>query len=170
MIKSFQHCPTCTSELRADKEGYLACTNPDCKFIFYNNPTPVVAAIVEYGKDQLLIAHNTLWPPKWFGLITGFVEAFENPDDTVVREVREELGLDAEIKEFVGHYTFKRMNQLIIAYHLEAEGEITLNEELDDYRIIPFHKAKTWPAGTGLALRDFLRKRGYEPEEISFSS
>jgi len=117
----------------------------------------------------LVIAHNTLWPPKWFGLITGFVEEFENPDYTVVREVKEELGLDAEIKEFVGHYTFKRMNQLIIAYHVYATGEIVLNEELDDYRIIPFEKAKTWPAGTGKALKDFLEKRGYQPEEINFS-
>ncbi len=169
MSKAYQHCPTCTAILETDKNGYLACSNHECKFVFYHNPTPVVAAIVEYGKDQLVIAHNTLWPPKWFGLITGFVEEFENPDDTVVREVKEELGLDGVVKEFVGHYTFKRMNQLIIAYHVEATGTITLNEELDDYRIVPFDKAKTWPAGTGLALRDFLRKRGYDPQELRFS-
>ena len=60
------------------------------------------------------------------------------------------------------------MNQLIMAYHVIAEGDIVLNEELDDYRIIPFEKVKTWPAGTGKALKEFLEKRGYQPEEFSF--
>jgi len=164
----YKHCPTCTSPLRIDALGYLECSSHSCKYIFYNNPTPVVAVIVEYGKNQVVLAHNKMWPPKFFGLITGFVEEYENPDFTVIREVKEELNLDAEIKEFVGHYTFKRMNQLIIAYHVEAIGEITLNDELDDYRIIPFEKVKTWPAGTGKALKYFLERKGYEPEEFSF--
>ncbi|MEE9374290.1 MAG: NUDIX hydrolase [Saprospiraceae bacterium] len=169
MNKAYKYCPVCTCELIKDKDEYQACCNADCTFVFYNNPTPVVAAIVEYEKNQVIIAHNVLWPPKWYGLITGFVEEYENPDDTVLREVKEELGLDGVLKEFVGHYTFNKMNQLIIAYHVEAAGEIMLNEELDHYKIIPFDKAKTWPSGTGLALRDFLRKKGYDPEEISFS-
>ena len=96
------------------------------------------------------------------------MEEYENPDHTVIREVKEELNLNSTIKEFVGHYTFKRMNQLIMAYHVIAEGDIVLNEELDDYRIIPFEKVKTWPAGTGKALKEFLEKRGYQPEEFSF--
>lgn len=163
----YKHCPTCTSPLKINAEGYLECYSSSCKYIFYNNPTPVVAAIVEYKKNHVVLAHNVLWPPKWFGLITGFVEEYENPNDTVVREVKEELGLDAEIIEHVGHYTFKRMNQLIIAYHLKAEGEIILNDELDDYRIVPFDKVKTWPAGTGKALKEFLESKGYQPEVLN---
>ena len=51
---------------------------------------------------------------------------------------------------------------------LMAESGV-LNEELDDYRIVPFEKVKTWPGGTGRALGDFLREKGYDPAEISFS-
>ena len=71
---------------------------------------------------------------------------------------------------FIGHYVFKRMNQLIIAFHVRAQGEIILEDEIDDCRIIPFDKVRYWPAGTGYALRDFLQGRGYEPEMISFTS
>lgn len=168
MNNVYKNCPTCTSPLRIDSNGYLECSSSTCNYVFYNNPTPVVAAIVEYGKNHVVLAHNTAWPLKFFGLITGFVEEYENPDHTVIREVKEELNLNSTIKEFVGHYTFKRMNQLIMAYHVIAEGDIVLNEELDDYRIIPFEKVKTWPAGTGKALKEFLEKRGYQPEEFSF--
>ena len=56
------------------------------------------------------------------------------------------------------------MNQVIIAYHVAASGVITLNEELVDYRRIEPAKCRAWKAGTGLALRDWLRGRGFEPE------
>jgi len=56
MSKQYQFCPTCTSKLELDPQGYLKCTSDNCKYIFYNNPTPVVAAIVEYGENQLVIA------------------------------------------------------------------------------------------------------------------
>ena len=37
-------------------------------------------------------------------------------------QVKEELGLDAELVELVGVYDFARMNQIIIAYHVYAYG------------------------------------------------
>ena len=164
----YTYCPVCRSELHPEDQGYLSCSSDHCQFIYYDNPTPVVAAIVEYRPGQILLAHNKLWPPKWYGLITGFVEKNELPEHTVIREVKEELNLEGTIKSFIGHYGFKRMNQLIMAYHISAHGEVVLNEELDDYKIIPFEKIKCWPAGTGLALRDFLEARGYHPEMLSF--
>ena len=58
------------------------------------------------------------------------------------------------------------MNQVIIAYHVTAAGTISLNEELDDYKHVPFERCRVWPGGTGLALRDWLRTRGHEPESF----
>jgi len=165
----FKHCPVCTSSMSLGKLGYNYCTN--CDYVQYQNPTPVVAAIVEYGVDQVIVAHNRAWPPGWFGLITGFLEKHEHPDECVVREVKEELGLDVSLESFIGHYSFKRMNQIIIAYHVKADAaqDIILEDELDDYKIVPFSKAKYWPAGTGYALKDFLNSRGFEPELKPFS-
>lgn len=167
--KVYQYCPTCKSDINKNEEGYLACTSNSCNFIFYDNPTPVVAAIVEYGEEQVLLAHNVAWPPQWYALITGFLEKNEIPEEAVVREVKEELGLDGELMEFVGHYGFTRMNQIIMVYHVKATGEITLNEELDDYKLVPFDQVKTWPAGTGRGLKHFLERKGYEVEEVPFS-
>lgn len=101
-------------------QNYNTCSSDSCSFVQYENPTPVVAAVVEYGEQQVVLGHNKMWPQGWYGLITGFVEKYEDPSYTVVREVKEEIGLDSEIVDFIGHYTFKRMNQLIIAYHLSC--------------------------------------------------
>ena len=60
-------------------------------------------------------------------------------------------------------YEFIRRNEVLIAYHVEAEGTVTLGEELSDWKAVPLERCKVWPFGTGLALRDWLRIRGVEP-------
>lgn len=145
------------------------CLEDTCDFVLYENPTPVVAAVIEYRDGNVLLAHNSKWPPKIFALVTGFLEKHEHPDEAVLREVKEEVGLDGEIRGFLGHYAFKKMNQLIIAYHIYADGEVELNDpEIDEVKIIPFEKVRTWPTGTGKALKKFLESKGFTPEVVAF--
>src|SRR4051795_10072887 len=92
-------CPSCAAPLRPKKvEGRvrLACGSEGCEYVFYDNPTPVVAALVEHGGTVLLV-RNKEWPEKGYGLVTGFLEKDESPEDGVLREVREELGLRGEV-------------------------------------------------------------------------
>jgi NAD+ diphosphatase len=124
-----------------------------------------VAAIVEHD-GCVVLARNRAWPATWYGLITGFLERGEAPAQGALREVKEELGLDAQQANLVGVYAFERMNQVIIAFHVPATGTIVLNEELVDYRRVPPAKCRVWPFGTGDALRDWLRSRGFEPPVI----
>jgi len=143
----------------------LACTASECSYVHWDNPTPVVAAIVEHidedGVGKIILAHNVTWPASWYALITGFLEKDESPEAGVVREVKEELDLDAEIVSYVGHYPFPQANQLILAWHVRASGVITLNEELDDYKSLLPEDVVPWPFGTGDAVRDWLASQGY---------
>ena len=131
-----------------------------CGWTHWNNPTPVLAAIVECtDRDgRLLLARNAAWSGRMFALITGFMEAGESPDEGVAREVVEETGLEVESAALVGVYEFRRMNQVIIAYHVRAHGDVRLSPELAEYRL--FHPAdvRCWKAGTGLALADWLSR------------
>lgn len=166
----YSFCPNCKYKLVSTELGYQACSSETCSFVFYNNPTPVVGAIVEYGQNKLLLGHNKAWPPKWYGLITGFLEKNEHPNDCIIREIKEEIGLEGEVVSFVGHYMFHKMNQLIIIFHVKCTGNLLLDEEIDDVKIIPFDKVRTWPTGTGEGLRDFLISKGYNPEEMNFAN
>lgn len=125
----------------------------------YDNPLPVVAAIVEHEGD-IILGRNTAWPASWYGLITGFLEKEESPEAGILREVEEELGLSGEIRELVGVYDFQKRNQLIVAYHVAAHGEIELGDELADIKRIQPEKLEPWPFGTGLAVKDWLHKKG----------
>ena len=101
-----------------------------------------------------------------FALITGFMEAGETPQHGIAREVMEETGLSVEAPSLVGVYDFQRMNQIIIAYHAQAHGEVKLSPELAEYRLFAPEDVRCWAAGTGHALADWLRSRGHEPRFI----
>ncbi|MCV6613689.1 MAG: NUDIX domain-containing protein [Cellvibrionaceae bacterium] len=135
-----------------------ACADLECGFVHYDNPVPVVAAIVERA-GQVVLAHNVQWPEGIFSVITGFLERGEDPAEGVLREVEEELGLIGFDPALIGVYPFARMNQVIIAYHVKAAGEIKLNHELDAIKLVDLDKLQGWDFGTGLAVRDFVAKR-----------
>lgn len=162
-MPKFQFCPVCSHSLEvqwSDNQDRLVCTNPVCNFVHYDNPTPVVAALIEH-EGQLLLARAVNWPPDWFGLITGFLEKNEHPAEAVLREVKEETNLDGKLVEFIGLYTFKQMNQIIMAYHIQTEGKVTLNEELAEYKLVPPAQVEPWAFGTGKAVADWLSKNGH---------
>ncbi|TAE28136.1 MAG: NUDIX domain-containing protein [Cytophagales bacterium] len=157
-------CPNCASPLvkgEASGRERLICSK-NCGYIFYNNPLPVVGAIVEYDNDTVVLTQNIGWPADWFGIVTGFLEKGEEPAEAVLREINEELGLEqAEIVEFLGIYTFYQRNEIIFTYHVRATGEITMDEtELQAIKIVPISKLRPWPFGTGPAVKQWLEKRG----------
>ncbi|RJS93771.1 NUDIX domain-containing protein [Salinisphaera sp. Q1T1-3] len=162
-----RYCPVCATPLMTKRLSGIdrrVCGDPGCGFVFWDNPIPVVAGIVEH-EGQLVFARNVRWPKGMYGVVTGFLEPREEPRDAVVREVAEELGLAAEITEFIGVYGFARKNQILLAYHLVGHGEITLPDgELAEYFHVDKACAQYWPGGTGLAVRDWLQRQGFDPQ------
>ncbi len=129
-------CPECGNKLYTkviDGASRQVCENSDCSFVYWNNPIPVVAALVQY-KDKYILARNTAWPKGVFSGITGYLEQGESPEQAVVREVKEELNLEGKVTRFLGHFNFKEKNQLIIAFEVHATGELHTNHELAEIK------------------------------------
>ncbi|MBQ0958968.1 NUDIX domain-containing protein [Ideonella sp. 4Y11] len=170
MSEGWRFCPQCAAPLAlrvADEDGgpkeRLRCTA--CDFTHWNNPTPVLAAVVECtDRDgRILLARNAAWSGRMFALITGFMEAGETAEAGIAREVAEETALTVDRVELIGVWDFQRMNQVIIAFHVQARGEIQLSPELAEYKLFAPADVVCWPAGTGHAMAQFLRSRGLEP-------
>ena len=173
MIQTFTYCPACATPLQllsvvedGGPKARMRC--PACAWTHWNNPTPVLAAVIELADQggQVLLARNAAWPGKMFGLITGFMEAGETPQEGITREVAEETSLVVDSLDLIGVYDFQRMNQLIVAYHAVAHGEVSLSPELAEYRLYRPQDVRCWRAGTGYALADWLTARGHTPQWI----
>ena len=94
MSSTYRFCPSCASPLewitQLEDGGHkerLCCTS--CGWTHWNNPVPVLAAIVQY-QGKILLARNAAWSGRRFALITGFMEAGESPEAGISREVMEE--------------------------------------------------------------------------------
>ena len=136
-------------------EARLACPAPGCGYVHYDNPVPVVGVIVEIA-GHVVLARSHAWPEKMFGLMTGFLEAGEDPRACAVREVKEESGLDCEITHLVGLYAFEMQNQLIIVYHATARGTPQPSDEIAEFKLVPREKLRPWPVGTGLGVEAWI--------------
>ena len=171
-MHEYKFCPNCANGLEmigqledGGEKQRLRCVA--CGWTHWNNPTPVLAAVIQY-QDQILLARNAAWTHKMYALITGFMEAGETPQEGIKREIEEETSLRTQELNLIGVYDFQRMNQVIIAYHARCEGEVSLSPELVDYKLYAYDEVKCWPAGTGYALAEWLRGKGYDPEFVEF--
>lgn len=172
IVCDFRFCPVCATSLvmRADEGGAgklrLAC--PDGHWTHWDNPLPVLAGLVEID-GKILLARNAAWAESRFALITGFMERDETPEQGIAREIKEETSLDADQITLIGVYEFMRKNELIIAYHVRATGEIRLSPELLEYRLVAPPDLRPWPSGTGYAMADWMRRHDLPVQFVEFA-
>ena len=173
MTHPYNYCPHCAQPLQwlerledGGAKSRLRCSA--CQWTHWNNPTPVLAAVIELADQDgmILLARNAAWSGRMFALITGFMEAAESPEEGIVREVREETNLSVDSLDLIGVYDFQRMNQVIICYHALARGQIVLSPELAEYRLFRPQDVRCWRAGTGLAMAQWLTRRGITPQWV----
>ncbi|MDR2467623.1 MAG: NAD(+) diphosphatase [Spirochaetaceae bacterium] len=85
-------CGTCGTR-NTDAAIELARLCPACGRMEYPRITPAVIVLITNNKDEILLAHNRNFPDNMFSLIAGFNEAGETLEETVHREVFEEVAL-----------------------------------------------------------------------------
>ncbi len=133
-----KYCPLCRSELghrNIDGRTRLGCLAAGCRFVHWDNPIPVVASLVHMS-DRYVLARNVTWPAGLFSFLTGFIESGEAPEAAATRETQDELGVRAGSTHFIGHFPLPQMNQLVIAYEVEATGELTFADEIAEVKLV----------------------------------
>jgi NADH pyrophosphatase NudC (nudix superfamily) len=131
----------------------------ECGFVHWDNPVPVV--LIEY-QGRIVLARNSQWPDGMFSLVTGYLERNETPEEAVVREVKEELGLDSKAQEFIGCYSLIEKNQIILAHWVVATGELTTGGEITEVKLLSREELKLWQFGrlalTSAIVNQWLEK------------
>ncbi|MDR2510763.1 MAG: NAD(+) diphosphatase [Spirochaetaceae bacterium] len=87
------YCGSCGAK-NADSKNELARQCPSCGRAEYPRITPAIIAAITNDNDEILLAHNSNFPGRMFSLIAGFNEAGESLEETVHREVKEEVGIN----------------------------------------------------------------------------
>lgn len=140
-MEEYKYCPNCGRNLISsviDKEERKKCNG--CGFIFWNNPKPVVSALIEKdGKVLMLQRKNEPFKDYWV-LPGGFIGYSETAQEAIKREAKEEMGIDIQIDGLIGIYRIDddpRGVHVDIIFHTKATEEVTLSEEDKKWNYFP---------------------------------
>lgn len=94
--KQHRFCGHCGNPTRSTEGGHvLQCTGDNCGRLHYPRTDPAVIMRVTDG-DWCLLARNAGWRPGGHSVLAGFLEIGESLEQTVIREVKEEVGIDVK--------------------------------------------------------------------------
>jgi NAD+ diphosphatase len=127
--RTHQFCATPT--LQADGERAKRC--PNCGLVNYPRLSPAIIVLIRRG-EEVLLARAHRFPLPFYSVLAGFVEPGESLEETVVREVREEVGIEIRNIRYFGSQPWAFPSSLMIGFVADyAGGEIVLEEaELAD--------------------------------------
>lgn len=132
--KQHQFCGQCgRPTTQHPSENALACM--PCQLNFYPRISPCMMCLVTRD-DHCLLAHHHRQVEGMYSTLAGFVEAGENLERTVHREVMEEVGLKVKKLRYYSSQSWPFPHQLMMGFFAEYEsGEIRLEEEeIEDAR------------------------------------
>lgn len=99
----YKYCSMCGGALLKNKDGNLGCKK--CPFVNYRNPRPTVTGLI-FWRGKLLLTKRAHPPFRdWWDLPGGFIDRGEDPRQALLREIKEETGLDVTIKKLFGVYS-----------------------------------------------------------------
>jgi 8-oxo-dGTP diphosphatase len=132
----FKYCPYCRTELViAERDHEPRPTCPACGFIHFRNPFPTVSILV-VQEGQVLLGRRTGRPGAGtWAIPSGYVEYGDDFLAAAVREVKEETGLDVEIRSIinlVSSFVSPRFHFLgIYVLAAVAGGELAAGDDLE---------------------------------------
>lgn len=126
--RNHRFCGRCGSATeRVPRERATRC--PACGLLSFPRLSPAVIVLVEDPRtDRVLLAHNAGFPEGFFSTLAGFVEPGETIEETVVREIREEVGIDVGNVRYVGSQSWPFPHSLMLGFLAEyAGGELQVD-------------------------------------------
>jgi NAD+ diphosphatase len=100
---------------------------PVCELTSYPRISPAIITLVRRG-ELALLADSGRFPAPFFSTLAGFSEVGESLEQTLVREVREEVGLEATSLRYFGSQPWPFPHSLMIAFAAEAPtGDIVID-------------------------------------------
>ena len=108
-------------------EEVLFC--PSTSSMIYPSISPCVLAMIVKG-DEILLARNAMFPKGLYSILAGFIEVSESAEETVKREVFEEVNLEITNIKYFGSQPWPFPSQLMLGYICDYKsGEIQIDEK-----------------------------------------
>lgn len=141
---------------------------PRCGMIFYPRLSPAAIVLVRRG-DEVLLARSPGFPPGMYSVLAGFVEPGESIEETISREIYEEVGVEVANVRYFGSQPWPFPNSLMLGFIADyASGELRIDPaEIEDAGWYPVGDLPTLPPRVSIAramIDVFVAEHNRHPE------
>ncbi|WP_426369131.1 NAD(+) diphosphatase [Pseudocolwellia sp. HL-MZ7] len=135
--KSNRFCGVCGTATQTNNGGHsIVCTNKECNKEIFPRTDPVVIMLIEYkpesGPAQCLLAEHYRSADKCVSTLAGFIDPAETLEQAVIREVKEEVGVNVFDVEYAKSQPWPFPSSLMLGFYAKANDPAI---QLDDDEI-----------------------------------
>lgn len=135
---SYRYSPVDGQELFSQDAGWVKESPQSPGKSVFPRTDPAIIVLVTDAEDRVLLGNNAMWDSNRYSLLAGFVEPGESLEAAVIREVKEEAGIDVVNPEYLGSQPWPFPRSLMLGFHarlasgqnperVQADGEEILN-------------------------------------------
>jgi len=130
--ESHKFCGYCGGEtLPQESDRVRVCSN--CSRQHFPRINPCIIVLVTRG-DEVLLAQNARYKGKFLSCLAGFIEVGESAEETLHREVREEVGIEVDNIRYVKSQCWPFPSQLMLGFYADYKsGDIVPDQNEIDY-------------------------------------
>ncbi len=157
--RNHRYCGACGHPLGALSSqdlsrGELVLRCSACAAHYYPKISPCIIVLITRG-DWCLLAQHTRSKSGVYTTLAGFIEAGETPEQTVEREVHEEVGLQVSRLRYISSQSWPFPGQLMLGFYADyAAGDIRVQEdEIADARWYHYKNLPSIPPRGTIARR-----------------
>jgi NAD+ diphosphatase len=118
-----QHCPKCGTPTVIEQGGWVRRCFKDNNEIFPRTDPAIIVAITDQ-QDRILLGSQGTWEQNRWSVLAGFVEAGESLEAAVVREMKEECGLEVFDLEYLYSQSWPFPQSLMLGFRAKADSSI----------------------------------------------
>ncbi|PIF02680.1 MAG: DNA mismatch repair protein MutT [Paludibacter sp.] len=143
--EKFQFCPVCGSK-NFIKNNIKSKKCQDCGFVYYLNPSAATAVFIRNEQGELLVCRRVNNPAKGtLDLVGGFIDCDETAEQGIIREIKEETGLDVGTVRYLfsipNDYLFSDLNiptmDLFFETTVKKDVEIIPADDVSEAFFVP---------------------------------
>ena len=140
----FTYCPHCGTELikkEIGDEGLIPFCEK-CSVPLWDMFTTCIITAVVNEYDEVALLKQSYLTSASYVCVAGHMKIGEAAEETVVREVKEELGLDVERLNFVKTYPYEQKEMLMLGFKAEVKkADFVYSQEVDSAKWFAFDEA-----------------------------
>lgn len=141
--ESTQFCGRCGTRLEHDKvERMMKC--PKCGAMHYPKISPAVIVAVT-NRDKILMTKYAGRDYKKYALIAGFTEIGETIEDTVRREVMEEVGIHVKNIRYYKSQPWSFTDTVLMGFYCELDGEDVITMDAHELSVAEWMRREDIP-------------------------